>query len=64
MKYTGWHQNDFNAQGYGRWVTWRSADAHSPAVVGAPIRVTGWAPHPTVKGALLAPLPGSVSPGP
>lgn len=24
------------------WVTWKSADAASPAVVGAPIQITGW----------------------
>ena len=47
-----------------RWVTWRSADPSSPAVVGAPIRVTGpWTPHPTVKGALVAPLPANVTAG-
>jgi hypothetical protein len=41
------------------WVTWRSVDPRSPAVVGAPIEVTGWKPHPTVKGALMASVAGT-----
>lgn len=45
-------------------VTWRSLDGPSkPAIVGAPQRVTGWKPHPSVKGALSAPLPKSISEG-
>ena len=45
------------------WVTWRSADPSTPAVIGAPIHVTGWKPHPTVKGAFSAPLPSNISKG-
>jgi hypothetical protein len=44
-------------------VTWRSFDASSPAVLGAPIKVAGWKPHATVKGAFSAPLPANVSKG-
>jgi hypothetical protein len=45
------------------WVTWRSADQTNPATIGAPIRVTGWKPHPTNKKAMSAPLPANVSRG-
>ena len=45
------------------WVTWKSADSSNPAVIGAPIRVTGWKPHPTNKLALTAKLPQNVTPG-
>ena len=44
-------------------VVWRSADPSDPAVLGAPIRVTGWKPHPTIKNAFSAPLPSNVSRG-
>ena len=47
----------------GSTVTWKSADAASPASFGAPIRVTGWTPHPTIAGAYRAPLPANVSKG-
>lgn len=47
----------------GRWVTWRSADPAHPAVVGAPIKVTGWTPHRSNPKALSAPLPANVSKG-
>lgn len=49
--------------GEGGWVTWRSYDMANPAVVGAPIRVTGWKPHPTNANALSAPLPKSITKG-
>lgn len=45
------------------WVTWRSHQPALPATVGAPIKVTGWKPHPTIKGALVAPLPSNVTKG-
>lgn len=45
----------------GGWVTWRSADPSQPAVLGGPIRVTGWRLHPVKPGALTAPLPQNVS---
>ena len=45
-------------------VTWRSfGGLENPATVGAPQRVTGWKTHPSVKGALMAPLPKNVSKG-
>ena len=44
-------------------VSWRSADESNPAVIGAPIRVTGWGPHPKVKGAFAAPLPKEIAKG-
>ena len=47
----------------GGWVTWRSADPSQPAVLGGPIRVTGWRKHPTKSGALTAPLPSNISKG-
>ena len=47
----------------GGWVTWRSHQPALPATVGAPIKVTGWKPHPTIKGALIAPLPTNVTKG-
>ena len=43
------------------WVTWRSADTANPAAIGAPIRVKGWKPHATIKGAFTAPLPANIS---
>jgi hypothetical protein len=43
----------------GAQVTWRSADPANPAVIGAPIRITGWLPHPDVKGALIASVAGN-----
>ena len=46
-----------------RWVTWRSADPAHPAVVGAPIKVTGWTAHPTNLKALSAPLPANATKG-
>ena len=46
-----------------QWVTWRSADSANPAIVGAPIRISGWKPHPTNKKALSAPLPSNVTKG-
>ena len=45
------------------WVTWRSADPAHPAVLGAPVRVTGWKAHSTKKGALSAPLPANITKG-
>ena len=45
------------------WVTWRSLNPELPATVGAPIPVLGWKAHPTVKGALIAPLPANVTKG-
>lgn len=47
----------------GGWVVWRSLDPQLPATVGAPIRVTGWKAHPTIKGAMVAPLPPNVTKG-
>jgi hypothetical protein len=47
----------------GGWVVWRSLYPDLPATVGAPIRVTGWKEHPTIKGALVAPLPPNVTKG-
>ena len=44
-------------------VVWRSADPANPAIVAAPIRVTGWKPHATIKHALVAPLPSNLSKG-
>ena len=44
-------------------VIWRSSDPSNPAVVGAPIRVTGWKPSVTVKGAFEASLPSTVTKG-
>ena len=44
-------------------VTWRSFDQAVPAVVGAPINVTGWKPHATIAGVLTAPLPANVTKG-
>ena len=45
-------------------VVWRSADPSDPAVIGAPIRVTGpWKPHASIKGALVASLPPNVTKG-
>ena len=45
------------------WVTWRSHQPELPATVGAPIKVTGWKPHPSITGALQAPLPSNVTKG-
>jgi len=44
---------------------WRSADSANPAVLGAPIRVTGWkaGKTPTGKVAMVAPLPANVTAG-
>ena len=42
---------------------WRSADEGHPALMGAPIKVTGWKAHPSVAGALVAPLPSNVTKG-
>ena len=47
----------------GGWVVWRSADPSNPAVLGGPIRVTGWRQHPTKPGALVAPLPPNITKG-
>ena len=47
----------------GSWVVWRSLHPELPATVGAPIRVTGWKAHPTIKGAMVAPLPSNVTKG-
>jgi hypothetical protein len=47
----------------GSTVTWKSADASDPASLGAPIRVLGWKPHASIKGAFTAPLPGNVTKG-
>ena len=47
----------------GGFVTWRSADPSNPAVLGAPVRVTGWQKHPTNKAAMSAPLPGNITKG-
>jgi len=47
----------------GGMVTWRSADPLNPAIMGAPIKITGWKPHPTVKNAMVAPLPSSITKG-
>ena len=47
----------------GGWVTWRSADPAQPAVLGGPIRVTGWRADPNKPGALTAPLPPNISTG-
>jgi hypothetical protein len=44
-------------------VVWRSADPNDRAVVGAPIKVTGWKPHATVKNAFSAPLPSNFTKG-
>ena len=44
-------------------VTWRSVDAGQPAIIGAPIRVTRWKPHPTIRGAFSAPLPQNITKG-
>ena len=44
-------------------VTWRSHDSSLPAVVGAPIKVQGWKPHATIKGAMTAPLPANITKG-
>jgi hypothetical protein len=48
---------------HGSVVTWRSADPRLPAMVGAPIAIKGWKPHPTVKDAMVAPLPANVTKG-
>jgi hypothetical protein len=48
----------------GATVVWRSfGGAAEPATLGAPIRVQGWKPHPTVKNALSAPLPSNFTKG-
>jgi hypothetical protein len=47
----------------GQPVVWRSLHPDLPATVGAPIRVTGWTAHPTIKGAMVAPLPSNVTKG-
>ena len=47
----------------GATVTWRSFDRSNPAAMGAPIHVTNWQPHPTVKNALSAPLPANITKG-
>eukprot|EP01043_Picozoa_sp_COSAG02_P061182 COSAG02_NODE_8167_length_2681_cov_2.087529_2_plen_502_part_00 len=44
-------------------VTWRSHDSSLPAVVGAPIKIQGWKPHATIKGAMTAPLPANITKG-
>lgn len=43
--------------------TWRSSDSSNPATIGAPVRLTGWKPHPKNKAAYSAPLPSNVSKG-
>jgi hypothetical protein len=47
----------------GGWVVWRSTDPWNPAVLGGPIRITGWRQHPTQPGALVAPLPPNTTKG-
>jgi hypothetical protein len=47
----------------GGMVMWRSLDPRLPAVVGAPIKVVGWKPHATIKGAMTALLPANVTKG-
>eukprot|EP01043_Picozoa_sp_COSAG02_P090476 COSAG02_NODE_27322_length_612_cov_1.058480_1_plen_133_part_01 len=37
-----------------RMVTWRSLDPSVPAVIDGGVQVTGWKPHPSVNGALVA----------
>eukprot|EP01046_Picozoa_sp_COSAG06_P028279 COSAG06_NODE_2538_length_6707_cov_7.401937_4_plen_332_part_00 len=49
--------------GRNRVVTWRSLDPLAPAVVDGGVQVTGWKPHPSVKGALVAPLPSPIPHG-
>ena len=44
-------------------MVWKSVDAADPAVIGAPVQVTGWKAHPTIKGAFVAPLPPNITKG-
>eukprot|EP00038_Savillea_parva_P009887 m.186474 g.186474 ORF g.186474 m.186474 type:complete len:922 (+) comp16782_c0_seq1:76-2841(+) len=45
-------------------VTWMSMDPSHPAVIGAPVSVSGpWTRHPTVPNALSAPLPTNITVG-
>jgi hypothetical protein len=46
-----------------RMVTWRSLDPSAPAVIDGGVQVTGWKPHPSVNGALVAPLPSAIPHG-
>ena len=48
---------------HGGSVTWRSYYPHDPAVLGAPVRITGWKPHPTHPTAFSAPLPSNITKG-
>jgi hypothetical protein len=49
--------------GDGDFVTWRSWKPELPATVGAPVRITGWKAHPTIQGAMIAPLPSNITKG-
>jgi hypothetical protein len=44
-------------------VRWASVDPADPAVFSAGVRVTGWRPHPTEPGVLVAPIPAVVPRG-
>ena len=45
---------------HNQWVTWvGSSDAANPSIIGAPVKITGWGPHPTNKKALVAPVPAA-----
>ena len=46
-----------------RRVTWRSLNPSQPALVDGGAQVTGWKAHPTIKGAMVAPLPASIPHG-
>jgi hypothetical protein len=44
-------------------VHWHSVDLSRPAIISGGTRVTGWKPHPTAQGTLVAPLPTSIPKG-